>query len=171
MNCGMIKNLAIKNATVTVTEETSLAGGGFGGTIDNCTASGTVKATGNEPVGPGGIGGCLEMMDSITNCSATVTIESPNVGHAVGGLCGYAGTHSDSDVCLETEGFSTSNYPCIIDNCMVDVKINVTGGTHAGGLIGTDLYYYGEETAFAITNCNPFLYCFLRRGKGGTSDG
>lgn len=37
-----------------------VVGGGFGGSIDNCTASGTVKATGNEPVGLGGIGGCLE---------------------------------------------------------------------------------------------------------------
>lgn len=130
-----------------------LIGGGFGGTIDRCTASGTVRATGNEPVGLGGIGGCLEMMDSITNCSAVVTIESENGGHAIGGLCGYAGTHSNPDVCLETEGFSTSNYPCIVDNCTVDVTIHVDGGTHVGGLIGTGLYYYGEETAFAITNC------------------
>lgn len=227
VNCGMIENLTVKNASVTVTEGTSLAiggvvgynmgavdnvtidgatitgnnctggliggnnsavsnctatnvtvivigdndfsgglvqddiaecgglliGGGFGGTIDNCTASGTVKADGNEPVGLGGIGGCLEMMDSITNCTATVTIESAKGGHAIGGLCGYAGTHSNPDVCLETEGFSTNNYPCVVDNCTVDVKINVTGGTHVGGLIGTGLYYYGEETAFAVTNC------------------
>ncbi len=55
------------------------------GTIDNCSASGTVKAEGNEPVGLGGIGGCLEMMDSITNCTADVTIESANGGHAIGG--------------------------------------------------------------------------------------
>lgn len=130
-----------------------LIGGGFGGTIDNCTASGTVKASGNEPVGLGGIAGCLEMMDSITNCSATVTIESEKGGHAIGGLCGYAGTHSDPDVVLETEGFSTSSYPSVVDNCTVDVTINVAGGTHVGGLIGTGLYYYGEETAFAITNC------------------
>lgn len=93
------------------------------------------------------------MMDSITNCSATVTVESANGGHAVGGLCGYASTYSDPDVCLETEGFSTSNYPYIVDSCTVDVKVNVTGGTHVGGLIGTGPYYYGEETAFAITNC------------------
>ena len=86
-------------------EENTIFAGGFGGTIDHCTASGTVRATGNEPVGLGGIGGCLEMMDSITDCSAAVTIESANGGHAV------------------------------------------------GGLIGTGLYYYGEETAFAITNC------------------
>ena len=27
------------------------------------------------------------------------------------------------------------------------------GATHVGGLVGTGLYYYGEETAFRITNC------------------
>lgn len=130
-----------------------IIGGGFGGTIDRCTASGTVRSEGNEPVGLGGIGGCLEMMDSITNCSATVTIESAKGGHAIGGLCGYAGTHSDPDVCLEEEGFSTTNYPSVIDNCSVQVTINAPGATHVGGLVGTGLYYFGEETAFAITNC------------------
>lgn len=168
-NNSTVTNCTASNITVTVIGENDfsnglvqndiaecgglLIGGGFGGSIDNCTASGTVRAVGNEPVGLGGIGGCLEMMDSITNCSATVTIESAHGGHAIGGLCGYAGTHSDPDVCLETEGFSTSNYPCIVDRCTVDATIQVDGGTHVGGLIGTGLYYYGEETAFAITNC------------------
>ena len=130
-----------------------IIGGGFGGTIDNCTASGTVRAEGNEPVGLGGIGGCLEMMDSITNCSAEVTIETTGGGHAIGGLCGYAGTHSNPDICLETEGFSTTNYPCVVDGCSVQVIMKVPEATHVGGLIGTGLYYYGEETAFAVTNC------------------
>ena len=131
-----------------------VVGGGFGGSIDNCTASGTVKATGNEPVGLGGIGGCLEMMDTINNCTADVTIESENGGHAIGGLCGYAGTHSNPDVCLETEGFSTKNYPSVIDNCNVTVNIKANGATHVGGLVGTGLYYYSEETVFKITNCS-----------------
>ncbi len=130
-----------------------MIGGGFGGVIDNCTASGIVRADGNEPVGLGGIGGCLEMMDSITNCFVDVTIETKNGGHAIGGLCGYAGTHSNPDVCLETEGFSTTHYPCIIDSCSVQVRMSVPGATHVGGLIGTGLYYYGEETAFHVTNC------------------
>ena len=131
-----------------------VVGGSFGGSIDSCTASGTVKATGNEPVGLGGIGGCLEMMDTITNCTADVTIESENGGHAIGGLCGYAGTHSNPDICLETEGFSTKNYPSVIDNCNVTVNIKANGATHVGGLVGTGLYYYGEETVFKITNCS-----------------
>lgn len=166
---GAMTNCAAADVTVTVIGDNDftgglvqvdiaecgglLIGGGFGGSVDNCTASGTVRATGNEPVGLGGIGGCLEMMDSITNCSADVTIESAAGGHAVGGLCGYAGTLSDPQIALEAEGILTTNYPCIVDNCTVDVTIDVTDGTHVGGLIGTGLYYYGEESAFAVTNC------------------
>lgn len=130
-----------------------IIGGGFGGTIDGCKASGKITSKGNEPVGIGGIGGCLEMMDSITNCEADVIIELPGGGHAIGGLCGYAGTHSDPDIVLETEGISTKNYPCIIDNCNIKIDINANGATHVGGIVGTGLYYYGEETRFKITNC------------------
>ena len=130
-----------------------IIGGSFGGTIDSCTARGAIVAEGNEPVGLGGIAGCLEMMDSITNCTAEVEITSEKGGHAIGGLCGYSGTHSVGDVALETEGVQTTEYPGIIDNCTVTVKMDVPGATHVGGLVGTGLYYYGEETAFKITNC------------------
>ena len=130
-----------------------IIGGGFGGTIDGCTASGTVRAEGNEPVGLGGIGGCLEMMDAITNCTADVTIVSARGGHAIGGLCGYAGTHSDGQIVAATEGIVTTQYPGVIENCTVNVKIDAPEATHVGGLVGTGLYYYGEETAFALKNC------------------
>lgn len=169
-NKGIVSDCSVDGVTVTVIGDNDfseglvqcdvaecgglLIGGGFGGTIDNCTASGTVRAEGNEPVGLGGIGGCLEMMDSITNCTADVVIESAKGGHAIGGLCGYAGTHSNPDICLDTEGFSTSSYPSVIDNCSVRVNIHADGATHVGGLVGTGLYYYGEETAFKITNCD-----------------
>ena len=131
-----------------------IIGGGFGGAIDNCSAQGTVKASGKEPVGLGGIGGCLEMMDSVMNCAADVTIESAQGGHAIGGLCGYAGTHSDPDVILDSDGYRVTNYPGVIENCAVNVRIAAPGATHVGGLVGTGLYYYGEETAFAIKNCS-----------------
>ena len=130
-----------------------IIGGSFGGTMDNCTAKGTVIAEGNEPVGLGGIAGCLEMMDRVTNCTAEVEIISEKGGHAIGGLCGFSGTHSVGDIALETEGVQTTEYPGIIDNCAVTVKMSIPGATHVGGLIGTGLYYYGEETAFKITNC------------------
>jgi len=101
----------------------------------------------------GGIAGCLEMMDSVTNCTAEVEIISQQGGHAIGGLCGYSGTHSVGDIALATEGVVTTVYPGVIDSCAVTVKMNVPGATHVGGLVGTGLYYYGEETAFKISNC------------------
>ncbi len=130
-----------------------IIGGSFGGTLDNCTAKGTVIAEGNEPVGLGGIAGCLEMMDSVTNCTVEVEIISAQGGHAIGGLCGFSGTHSNGNIVADTEGIVTTEYPGIIDNCAVTVRMNVPGATHVGGLVGTGLYYYGEETAFKITNC------------------
>lgn len=130
-----------------------IIGGSFGGTMENCTAKGKIIAEGNEPVGLGGIAGCLEMMDSVTDCTADVEITSAKGGHAIGGLCGYSGTHSVGNIALATEGVETKEYPGIIKNCKVTVKMNVPGATHVGGLIGTGLYYYGEETAFRIVDC------------------
>ena len=166
---GTVWNCAVESATIHVLGDNDFSsgriiqedvaecgglviGGSFGGTIDNCTAKGTVIAEGNEPVGLGGIAGCLEMMDSVTNCIAEVEIVSEKGGHAIGGLCGYSGTHSVGDIALATEGVMTTEYPGIIDSCTVTVKMNVPGATHVGGLVGTGLYYYGEETAFRITN-------------------
>ena len=130
-----------------------IIGGSFGGTMENCIAKGKIIAEGNEPVGLGGVAGCLEMMDSVTDCTADVEIISQKGGHAIGGLCGYSGTHSVGDIALATEGVETHEYPGIIKNCRVTLKMNVPGATHVGGLIGTGLYYYGEETAFKIMDC------------------
>ena len=131
-----------------------IVGGFFGGTIDNCTGKGTVIAEGNEPVGLGGIAGCLEMMDSITNCTVDIEIIAEKGGHAIGGLCGYSGTHSVGDIALATEGIQSSVYPGVISNCKVTARMNVPGATHVGGLVGTGLYYYGEETAFKVSDCS-----------------
>ena len=129
-------------------------GGSLGGTIDNCTAQGKVVAEGNEPVGLGGIAGCLQMMDTVTNCSVDAEIISPMGGHAIGGLCGYAGTHSDGNIIAEKEGVITTNYPGIIDNCHVTVRMDIPGATHVGGLVGTGLFFFGEESAYQISNCS-----------------
>ena len=131
-----------------------IIGGSFGGTMENCTAKGIILAEGKEPVGLGGIAGCLEMMDSVTDCTADVEIISEKGGHAIGGLCGYSGTHSVGDIALATEGVEAHEYPGILKNCHVTVKMNVPGATHVGGLVGTGLYYYGEETAFRIVDCS-----------------
>lgn len=167
---GAVQNCAVEGTTIRVLGDNDFSsgriiqvdiaecgglviGGSFGGSIDSCTAKGTVIAEGNAPVGLGGVAGCLEMMDRITNCSAEVEIISEQGGHAIGGLCGYSGTHSNGSIVADTEGIVTTEYPAIVDNCHVTVKMDIPGATHVGGLVGTGLYYYGEETAFAIRNC------------------
>ena len=57
--------------------------------------------------------------------------------HAIGGLCGFFGTHPIGNVALATEGIQSSVYPGIIDNCHVTVKMSIPGATHVGGLVGT----------------------------------
>jgi len=121
-----------------------IAGGSFGGSVDNCNASGTVTANGNEPVALGGIAGCIQCVDSITGNTADVVINAGN-GHAIGGLCGFAGIGDDGD--------GVVNEPCAITDCTVDVAIKADGATHVGGLIGTGLYYYGMEDRFTVENC------------------
>lgn len=169
-NNGTVKSCTAKNLEIVVIGDNEfkekivqcdiaecgglIIGGGFGGVVEDCKASGTITAEGNEPVGLGGIGGCLEMMDSITNCEADVTINSAKGGHAIGGICGYAGTHSDPKIVEESEGIVTENYPAIIEDCKATVKIKAEGATHVGGIVGTGLYYYGEETRFKVTNCS-----------------
>jgi hypothetical protein len=122
-----------------------IVGGGFGGSVKNCTATGTVTAEGNEPVGLGGIGGCLQCMTEISGNTAEVTITTAKGGHAIGGLCGYAGMGDD--------GNGTVAPPCEISDCNVKITINAPGATHVGGLVGTGLYFFGMEDRFNVTNC------------------
>lgn len=64
-----------------------------------------------------------------------------NSAYTVGGLCGYAGTGD-----LEN--------PFVIKDCSVQFVMNTANATHIGGLVGTGLYYMGQETVFAISNCS-----------------
>jgi hypothetical protein len=168
-NMGAVANCTVEGTTIRVLGDNDFSsgriiqadmaecgglviGGSFGGMIDSCTAQGKVVAEGNEPIALGGVAGCLEMMDSVTNCTADVEITTVKGGHAIGGLCGFGGTHPNGNIVAESEGIVTTQYPGIIDNCSVTVKMNIPGATHVGGLVGTGLYYFGEETAFKITN-------------------
>ncbi|WP_369282132.1 S-layer homology domain-containing protein [Oscillibacter sp. GMB15532] len=125
-----------------------VVGGGFGGSIANSSATDcTVSAAGNEPVGLGGLAGCLQCMTAITdNTVSGVTITTQQGGHAIGGLCGYAGTGTDGagiDVAPAAPTTVTGN--------TVDITINAPGATHVGGLIGTGLYFYGMEDRYTAS--------------------
>lgn len=135
-----------------------LVGGAFGGAEGNsifsdCKVSGKIEAYGNEPVGLGGITGSMMMIDVVKNCTVDVTIKTTKGGHAIGGLCGYAGTMSDPTPVYEVEGVTCTKYPAEFSDCNVTVTIDAPNATHVGGLVGTPLYYYNQETAFNLTNC------------------
>ena len=55
-------------------------------------------------------------------------------------------------VAAETEGVIATKYPAEITNVTVKAVMDIPGATHVGGLVGTGLYYYGEETAFSIAD-------------------
>ncbi|QIB67991.1 S-layer homology domain-containing protein [Aminipila butyrica] len=126
-----------------------VVGGAFNGSVNNCTATGTVTAEGTEPVGLGGIGGCLQSMESITGNTANVIIKTTKGGHAIGGLCGYAGIGNEGTGADQ----GTVNEPTKIFDCHVTVNIDAPGATHVGGLVGTGLYFYGMEDRFNVENC------------------
>lgn len=121
-----------------------VVGGSFMGEVNNCDATGNVTAEGNEPVGLGGIAGCIQCAASINGNTVTATINAGN-GHAIGGLCGFAGMGDDGD--------GTVDEPCAITDCSADVTIVSDGATHVGGLVGTGLYYYGMEDRYTVENC------------------
>lgn len=123
-----------------------LIGGGFTGTVNNNTVKNSaVNALGNEPVGLGGLAGCLQCMSEIKgNSVENVTVTTTKGGHAIGGLCGYAGTGDD--------GSGKVAEPCLISDNSVNVTINAKGATHVGGLVGTGMYYYGMEDRFTTQN-------------------
>lgn len=122
-----------------------VVGGSYAGTVDNCTAKGTVTALGNEPVGLGGIAGCIQSIDHITGNTVEVTIQAGN-GHGIGGLCGYAGIGDDGDGVVDD--------PCAITDCTAAITITADGATHVGGLVGTGMYYFGMEDRFTVENCS-----------------
>lgn len=122
-----------------------IVGRSFAGSLNNCTAQGTVTAEGNEPVGLGDIAGCIQCSPEITGNKADVVINASNA-HAVGGLCGYAGMGDDGDGVVDV--------PCKITDCDITAEINTNGATHVGELVGTGLYFYGMEDRFTVENCS-----------------
>ncbi len=125
MNLGEVKNLIVENVDIRCEDTYSMAVGGV-------------------------VGYNMGYVHDVT-----LTGENDIAGvNAIGGLCGFSGTHSNGNIVADTEGIATTEYPSVIDNCVVTVKMNVPGATHVGGLVGTGLYYYGEETAFKISNCS-----------------
>jgi hypothetical protein len=143
-----------------------LGGGLEGGSLSNCTVTGTVTAT--EAMnyngttmgvsGIGGLAGCAFESDKVINCKAeNVTIKVGANAIMIGGLLGYAGivnegALADAD---NSEGFT------LIKECVVK-GLNLQAGAGAnriGGIVGSGFCgpnynsYYPASSAMHIVDC------------------
>ncbi|WNY25506.1 hypothetical protein MsAc7_10580 [Methanolapillus millepedarum] len=128
-----------------------LGGGLEGFSLADCTAVGTVTATGDDCYGLGGLAGCVFVGPSIENCTADVTITATGSGNdLIGGLLGFSGTPDEDN-------------PTLISDCRVEAVVDVPADAYrVGGLIGGGFYFddpyytalYPVPTVFEITNCD-----------------
>lgn len=117
------------------------------GNVENCTASGSVKAS-DGCYSVAGLAGCFQNSAYAKNCTAKdITITVGKNASLVGGLTGHAGT---------TEGNPTAITGCKVENVSIQA-----GGTaqRIGGVIGGGFYmaqfaqYYAEPLPFRVSSC------------------
>jgi hypothetical protein len=148
---GAIKNLTLKNATVTGNS----AAGGLAGmvgsaTISNCSVSGKITTVSSSSAGAGGlvghVGGTMAPAD-ITKCSASATVTG--AGYNSGGLVGYMyGTITNSSASGQVIGAGgyaggLVGYAYRSTLASSSASGKVTGaGENTGGLVG---YTYRAE--------------------------
>lgn len=120
------------------------------GTIENCSATGTITVTGTSGSEIGGLVG--RNTGDIVDCTTDVDITSSV--DRVGGITGYAAYDSTITGCTvngdvtgasNVGGVAGWSYSADIDQCTVNG--NVEGTDHVGGIVGQ--CYVGDE----ITNC------------------
>ncbi len=143
---GIIKNIGVKNATVTgYTYVGSLAGGNLGGTVSNSYSNGSVTGTGDGMNGAV-VGGLLgSNRGTVSNSCSSGSV----IGEAtVGGLLGWndgavSNSYSTGSVIGEAAVGGLVGVNGYDDSCTVSNSYsssNVTGVDAAGGLVGVNMY-------------------------------
>ncbi len=180
MNYGEIKNLGVTDFTIDVTSPSRVDAGGLcgynmEGTVTNCYAIGTVKATtvSKEIVYVGGLCGYNKGVMSRCHAVADVVIQDDYVIYAaIGGLCGVQSgvvkdCYASGNVSVEETSDSVAGSEVVwihagglcgmtLSDCtitdsyssvMVNVNTSLIGTIYAGGLCG---YVYNN---CVIGNC------------------
>ena len=157
---GTVKNLTLSGCEIKITVEDNsgasryigaVAGALYGGTVENCTASGDVTISGSASgtTYAGGIAGYTYAdNDEISNCSSAATVSATGSSYNyAGGIIGssdgvLSGCSSSGEVTAsggsnDYAGGITGNNGGTIAGC--SSYANVTGGC-AGGIAGTSSY-------------------------------
>jgi hypothetical protein len=156
-NCTATANIVVSNMEIPGVDNGYagiVAGGREGPTpLINCTASGSITASGDSCI-LGGVCGAALGKDEVRDCEAiNVTINAPRSKGNIGGLLGFIGP---------IEGEEDADAPALVTNCRAEnVTITVANNTvSVGGLAGGSLNgsiataeHSGDKTFFAIKNC------------------
>jgi hypothetical protein len=156
-NCTATANIVVSDMVIAGVNNGYagiVAGGREGPTpLINCTASGSITASGDSCI-LGGVCGAALGKDEVRGCEAVnVTINAPKGKGNIGGLLGFVGP---------IEGEEDADAPALVTNCKVEnITITVASDTvNVGGLAGGSLNgsiapaeHTGDKTLFAIKNC------------------
>ena len=154
VNSGTIKNLNVADSLVHVThvaepeKKLTAIGGVIGynmGTVENVALTGSSSILGNNCVG-GVIGG--NEYGAVSGCrteGAVVELIGDN---------SFPDRIIQCDIAMVGGLIIGDGFGGTIDGCSVKIDIDAKDATHVGGLVGTGLYDYGQETALKITNCS-----------------
>ena len=157
---AVVKNLTVSGDVTTTGACAGIIVGNNYGTIENCTAHGSVTGTGGSGHDSyGGIaGGCTS--GSIRNCFADVTVVSSGI--SAGGIVGTAhginapsqvvNCHSASPIVSGTDGIggiTGYNDNGIISCCTASCDV-VSGNNNVGGVVGSN---FGTVSTSTVSNC------------------
>ena len=120
---GKVQNVVLEGVQITSDNSSGYAGGvagnSFGGTIENCSVSGSVSVSGTNSIAGGVVG--YQLVGSITGCSSSARVKG--VAYA-GGIAGYTNGGASLTGCYATGSVSVEN--------------NTTSAAYAGGVVGNN---------------------------------
>lgn len=124
-----------------------VVGGEEDGSVEGCTATGTVTA-GDGAFSVGGLAGCFHNSAYAKSCTAAdITITVGENSWLIGGLSGHAGTF---------EGDPTAISGCAVKNVTIRAA---DSAERIGGVVGGGFYasqyaqYYAEPSAVNVSDC------------------
>ena len=149
---GTVKNVVMEGVQITSNHSLGYAGGvaGFswGGTIENCSVSGSVSGT----VSVGGVVG-IQWEASITGCSSSATVKGMV---QVGGVAGETNSGATMAACYAT------------GNVTIEIEIDPINNILGGGLVGFNAgssvlacYATGNVTSTGSSTGNVYIGGFL----------
>ena len=147
---GTVKNVVMEGVQITCNHWLGSAGGvagsSWGGTIENCSVSGSVSGT----VYVGGVVGA-QIDGSITGCSSSATVKGTLY---VGGVAGQTNSSATLTACYATGNVTLE----------IDPKKNISGGGLVGSNCGSSLlacYATGNVTNTGSSTGNVYIGGFL----------